>query len=156
MVHLLSGDGHKGISFSFGKMIITTPSTNTSSEVTIDLMYSSAYEVYIYLRGFAPHGSSPFGDGFNREMESSLPFYKSFPCGSSYRGYSSAPGRLIRLTRPPWDVIVLLSGWHQGMPSWLPLFGNNFLRKLLYRFSLRSPTSSNPFGSGPCRFSFFM
>ena len=28
---------------------------------------------------FVPHGSSPFSDGFNREMESSLPFYRSFP-----------------------------------------------------------------------------
>lgn len=121
------------------------------------MMYSSVSEVYIYLWGFRPHGSSPFSDGFNREMESSPPFtdpsLREVPIGGCFlHSWPAYPADSTSLGRYR-PSVRMASGNAILAPS---LFGNNFLRKLLYRFSLRSPTSSNPFGSGACRFSFFM
>lgn len=97
MVHLLSGDGHKEISFLLGKWS-SPPLLRILLRKWLYMMYSSVSEVYIYLWGLRSPWFISLQRWFQQGNGIIAPFYRSFPKGSSYR-------RIF----PP--LLAGLSGW---------------------------------------------
>ena len=78
MVHLLSGDGHKEISFLLGKWS-SPPLLRILLRKWLYMMYSSVSEVYIYLWGFRSPWFISLQRWFQQGNGIIAPFYRSFP-----------------------------------------------------------------------------
>lgn len=73
----LGDDGNREISSS--PPLLTIPSARKYLYIENQLDVLLLIEVYIYLWGSFPHGSSPFGDDGNREISSSPHFLPYLP-----------------------------------------------------------------------------